>query len=110
MAKLRSQRELAQTLLKKQWIMRLEELREAGVTAATVSRVEQAGEVLRLPRGVYRPLDAGLDPNQAAAAKRGARGRRMPRIEADVSRPDAPALPKSLMPHAIAAAKTGGSH
>jgi len=39
MTKPRSQRGLAQTLLKKQGIMRLVELREAGVTAATMSRM-----------------------------------------------------------------------
>ena len=72
MAKPRSQRELAQTLLKKQGIMRLLELREAGVTAATMSRMERAGEVIRLSRGVYQLPDADLDPNHslAEAAKR----------------------------------------
>ena len=54
MAKSRSQRELAQTLLTKQRIMRLLE-REAGVTAATMSRIEQADEVMRLSRGVWHP-------------------------------------------------------
>lgn len=34
--------------------MRLAELRAAGVTAATVSRMERAGEVIRLVRGVYQ--------------------------------------------------------
>jgi hypothetical protein len=72
MAKPRSQRELAQTLLKKQGIMRLIELREAGVTAATMSRMERTGEVTRLSRGVYQLPDADLDPNHslAEAAKR----------------------------------------
>ena len=58
MAKPRTQRELAQTLLKKQGIMRLLELREAGVTAATISRMERAGEVIRLSRDVYQLPDA----------------------------------------------------
>ena len=72
MARPRTQRELAQTLLKKQVIMRLLELREAGVTAATMSRMERAGEVIRLSRGVYQLPDADLDPNHslAEAAKR----------------------------------------
>ncbi|HEY5665392.1 MAG TPA: type IV toxin-antitoxin system AbiEi family antitoxin domain-containing protein [Gammaproteobacteria bacterium] len=67
MAKPRTQRELAQTLLKKQGIMRLLELREAGVTAATMSRMERAGEVIRLSRGVYQLPDADLDPNHSLA-------------------------------------------
>jgi predicted transcriptional regulator of viral defense system len=53
MAKPRSQREQAQALLRQHGIMRLVELREAGVTAATMSRMERAGEVLRLSRGIY---------------------------------------------------------
>jgi predicted transcriptional regulator of viral defense system len=76
MAKPRTQRELAQTLLKKQGIMRLLELREAGVTAATMSRMERSGEVIRLSRGVYQLPDADLDPNHslAEAAKRVPKG------------------------------------
>jgi predicted transcriptional regulator of viral defense system len=76
MEKPRTQRELAQTLLKKQGIMRLLELREAGVTAATMSRMERAGEVIRLSRGVYQLPDADLDPyhSLAEAAKRVPKG------------------------------------
>jgi predicted transcriptional regulator of viral defense system len=53
-------------------MLRLVELREAGVTAATMSRMEQAGEVIRLSRGVYQLPGADLDPNHslAEAAKR----------------------------------------
>ncbi len=56
--------------------MRLVELREAGVTAATMSRMERAGEVIRLSRGVYQLPDADLDPNHslAEAAKRVPKG------------------------------------
>jgi predicted transcriptional regulator of viral defense system len=63
MAKPRTQRELARTLLKQQGIMRLAELRDAGVTAATLARMEHAA-------------DADLDPNHslAVAAKRVPRG------------------------------------
>jgi predicted transcriptional regulator of viral defense system len=76
MAKARSQRELARILLKKQGILRLGELREAGVTAATMSRMVRAGEVLRLARGIYQLADADLDPNHslAEAAKRVPKG------------------------------------
>lgn len=45
MEKRRSQRELAQVLLSERGIMRLVELREAGVTAATMSRMERDGDV-----------------------------------------------------------------
>jgi predicted transcriptional regulator of viral defense system len=56
--------------------MRLVELREAGVTAATMSRMERAGEVIRLSRGVYQLADADLEPNHslAEAATRVPRG------------------------------------
>jgi len=76
MAKPRSQRELAQALLRERGIMRLVELREAGVTAATMSRMERVGEVIRLARGVYQLPDADLDPNHslAEAAKRVPKG------------------------------------
>jgi len=76
MKKPRSQRELAQALLRELGILRLVELREAGVTAATMSRMERAGEVIRLSRGVYQLPDAELDPNHslAEAAKRVPKG------------------------------------
>jgi predicted transcriptional regulator of viral defense system len=67
MEKRRSQRELAQALLRERGILRLVELREAGVTAATMSRMERAGEVIRLSRGVYQLPDAELDPNHSLA-------------------------------------------
>jgi len=67
MQKRRSQRELAQALLRERGILRLLELREAGVTAATMSRMERAGEVIRLSRGVYQLPDADLDPNHSLA-------------------------------------------
>ncbi len=67
MGKPHTQRELAQTLLDKRGIMRLVELREAGVTAATMSRMEKAGEVIRLSRGVYQLQEAVLDPNHSLA-------------------------------------------
>jgi predicted transcriptional regulator of viral defense system len=46
---------------------RLAEFRDAGVTATTVSRMEQAGEVVRLARGLYQLPDAALDPHQSLA-------------------------------------------
>jgi predicted transcriptional regulator of viral defense system len=68
----RSQREIARELLEAHGILRLAELREAGVTAATVARMERAGEVIRLARGLYQLPDAPLDSHHslAEAAKR----------------------------------------
>lgn len=71
-----SQRQIAQALLEACGIARLAELRAAGVTAATVSRMERDGEVIRLARGLYQLPDALLDANHslAEAAKRLPRG------------------------------------
>lgn len=76
MAPARSQREIARELLETQGILRLAELRDAGVTAATMSRMEKDGEVIRLARGLYQLPDAELDPHHslAEAAKRFPKG------------------------------------
>lgn len=67
-----SQRRIAQTVLKVRGIARLAELRAEGVTAATMSRMERDGEVLRLARGLYQLPDAPLHVHHsfAEAAKR----------------------------------------
>jgi predicted transcriptional regulator of viral defense system len=62
-----TQRDQALTLLKRRGIARLAELQNAGVTATTVSRMERAGEVVRLARGLYQLPDAALDPHQSLA-------------------------------------------
>lgn len=67
MRQIRFQRQAAQALLKERGIMRLAELRAAGITAATVSRMERAGEVLRLARGIYQLPDAPLDAGHSLA-------------------------------------------
>lgn len=46
---------------------RLAELRAAGITAATMSRMERDGEVLRLARGLYQLPDAPLDAGHSLA-------------------------------------------
>lgn len=71
-----SQRQIAHALLTVRGIARLTELRNAGVTAATMSRMERDGEVRRLARGLYQLADAPLDANHslAEAAKRVPRG------------------------------------
>ena len=62
-----TQRDQALTLLKRRGIVRLAELQTAGVTATTVSRMERAGEVVRLARGLYQLPDAALDSQQSLA-------------------------------------------
>lgn len=71
-----SQRHVAQSVLKARGIARLTELRAAGVTAATMSRMEKDGEVLRLARGLYQLPDAPFDVHHslAEAAKRVPKG------------------------------------
>ncbi|AJD39681.1 transcriptional regulator [Rhizobium sp. SEMIA 4085] len=71
-----SQRQIVHAVLTARGISRLAELRAAGVTAATVSRMEHDGEVLRLARGLYQLSDAPLDANHslAEAAKRVPKG------------------------------------
>ena len=71
-----SQRQIAHTVLTASGISRLAELREAGVTAATLSRMERDGEVLRLARGLYQLSDAPLDVHHSLAesAKRVPKG------------------------------------
>lgn len=56
--------------------MRLIELRQAGVTAATMRRLEHAGEVARLSRGIYQLFDTDWDVNHrlAVAAKQVPKG------------------------------------
>lgn len=71
-----SQRRIAHIVLKARGIARLAELRAEGVTAATMSRMERDGEVLRLARGLYQLPDAPLDAHHslAEAAKRVPKG------------------------------------
>lgn len=76
MPKAASQRRIAHAVLKARGIARLVELRAEGVTAATMSRMERDGEVLRLARGLYQLSDAPLDAHHslAEAAKRVPKG------------------------------------
>lgn len=62
-----TQRDQALMLLKRRGITRLAELQTAGVTSTTVNRMERAGEVVRLARGLYQLPDADLDPHQSLA-------------------------------------------
>ncbi len=76
MRKAGTQRDRANRLLQKQGIVRLREFRDAGITAATISRMLDDGEVIRLARGLYQRPDAPLDANHslAEAAKRVPKG------------------------------------
>lgn len=71
-----SQRQIARAVLTARGMARLAELREAGVTAATMTRMERDGEVIRLARGLYQLPDAPLDTHHslAEAAKRVPKG------------------------------------
>jgi predicted transcriptional regulator of viral defense system len=62
-----TQQERAIALLKKQGMLRLSELKEAGITAATVSRMKEKGLVLHLSRGLYQLPDALFDSHHALA-------------------------------------------
>ena len=62
-----TQRTQALALLKRRGMTRLAGFSEAGITAATVSRMERAGEVVRLARGLYQLPGAALDAQQSLA-------------------------------------------
>ena len=76
MGKTGTQRAQTIDLLRTQGIVRLSEFKGAGITAATISRMVHAGDVIRLARGLYQLPDAPLDANHslAEAAKRVPKG------------------------------------
>ena len=43
------------------------ELTKAGITAATVSRMKEKGDIFQLGRGLYQLADAALDANHSLA-------------------------------------------
>ena len=61
------QQDHAISLLQKQGMLRLSEFTKAGITAATVSRMEKKGLVTQLSRGLYQLPGADLDVNQSLA-------------------------------------------
>jgi hypothetical protein len=61
------QRDRATTLLGERGMMRLSEFIEEGITAASISRMEQKGLVNQLSRGLYQLPDASLDANHSLA-------------------------------------------
>jgi predicted transcriptional regulator of viral defense system len=52
------QRDRAVQFLRERGVVRLREFVSAGITAATITRMERAGEVIRLGRGLYQLPDA----------------------------------------------------
>jgi predicted transcriptional regulator of viral defense system len=62
-----TQRERVISLLQERGMARLSELRKAGVTPSTVSRMTASGEIVQLGRGLYQLPDASLDVNSALA-------------------------------------------
>ncbi|MCX7325978.1 MAG: transcriptional regulator [Hyphomicrobiales bacterium] len=71
-----SQRAEAHALLEAGGIRRLAEFRARGVTAATLSRMVEAGEAMRLSRGLYQKPDAAITAQHSLAesAKRVPKG------------------------------------
>ncbi len=72
----KTQRDQAKQMLRDRGIVRLSEFKTAGITAATIGRMRDDGEVIRLARGLYQLPDAPLDANHslAEAAKRVPKG------------------------------------
>lgn len=62
-----TQRQRAITFLKVKRMARLSELMEEGITAATVSRLEREGAIIRLARGLYQLPDASVDTHHTLA-------------------------------------------
>ena len=61
------QEDRATALLQERGMMRLSEFIREGITAATISRMEQKGLLNQLGRGLYQLPDAPLDANHALA-------------------------------------------
>jgi predicted transcriptional regulator of viral defense system len=71
-----TQRDRVIAVLRQRGMARQSELLKAGATAATVSRMQKAGQIVQLGRGLYQLPDAPLDVNNALAqaAKRVPKG------------------------------------
>jgi len=57
----------ALALLRQNGLTRLSEFRRAGITAATITRLEEAGRIARRARGLYQLPDAPLDTHHSLA-------------------------------------------
>jgi predicted transcriptional regulator of viral defense system len=63
----KSHKERVIALLADRGMARLTELKAAGATAAAVSRLDRAGEILRLSRGLYQLPDAAIEADHVLA-------------------------------------------
>lgn len=72
----RSQRRRLTEILARQPIVRAYELRQEGIDPPTISRAVEAGELVRISRGLYQRADSEIDTHQtlAEAAKTVPRG------------------------------------
>jgi predicted transcriptional regulator of viral defense system len=61
------QQDRAVSLLQQHGMARLSEFIDAGITAATVSRMEKKGLIIQLSRGLYQLPEAPLDANHSLA-------------------------------------------
>jgi len=62
-----SQKTKLRFLLKARSMMHAHELREAGISAQTIARAVESGEVERISRGVYQKRDVEVEENQILA-------------------------------------------
>ena len=62
-----SQKAKLRSLLDARTMMRAQELREAGISAQTIARAVENGEVERISRGVYQKSGAEIEENQILA-------------------------------------------
>lgn len=62
-----TQVERLRSLLDMRTMMRAQELRDAGISAQTIARAVEAGEIERIARGLYQKRDAEIEENQILA-------------------------------------------
>jgi predicted transcriptional regulator of viral defense system len=62
-----SQKTKLKSLLNARTMIHAHELREAGISAQTIARAVESGEVERISRGVYQKRDAEVEENQTLA-------------------------------------------
>lgn len=62
-----SQRAKLRSLLDARTMMRAQDLREAGISAQTIARAVESGEIERISRGVYQKQGAEIEENQILA-------------------------------------------
>jgi len=62
-----SQKAKLKSLLDARVMMRAQELREAGISAQTIARAVEIGEIERISRGVYQKRGAEIEENQILA-------------------------------------------